>query len=224
MNLKEKAEKTKEFRSSQPDIKVKQDYQDKYLQVEKNTIIERINIQLGKNRKILKICNKLNIAPIYLALMFIVPIIILLLTFFSFTTKMLTTLYPLYMTFKTLQYEVNKSKKDGKIYKQEDEDNDTTQWLSYWLLYSFVINSECLLGSLVNKIPLYTLLKFIFLICCFIPQVKLSVIIYNYFTSKLYTLYGENFENFISNLFSNKKSDEEEESKNLSDIKKKKNE
>ena len=109
-------------------------------------------------------------------------------------------------------------------YKQEDEDNDTTQWLSYWLLYSFVINSECLLGSLVDKIPLYTLLKFIFLISCFIPQVKLSVIIYDYFTSKLYTLYGENFENFISNLFSNKKSDEEEESKNLSDIKKKKNE
>ena len=106
MNLKEKAEKNKELRSSQPDIKVKQIYQDQFLKVEKNTIIERINIQLGKNRKILKICNKLNIAPIYLALMFIVPIIILLLTFFSFTTKMITTLYPLYMTFKTLQYEV----------------------------------------------------------------------------------------------------------------------
>ena len=66
------------------------------------------------------------------------------------------------MSFKTLQYQVNKSKVNGKIYKIEDEDNNTTRWLSYWLLYAFVNNSECILGSLVVKIPLYTFLKFIF--------------------------------------------------------------
>ena len=171
----EKLKKTEELRSSQPDIKVGDEYRDKFFKEEKLSIIEKINMKLGKNRTIVKICNKLKIEPIYLALIFIVPILILLLTFFSFTTRMITTLYPLYMSFKTLQYEVNKSKKDGKLYKQEDEDNDTTQWLSYWLLYSFVMNSELLLGSLVDSIPLYKFLKFLFLLSCFLPQIKLSV-------------------------------------------------
>ena len=218
----EKLKKTEELRSSQPDIKVGDGYREKFLQEEKISIIEKINMKLGKNRTIVKICNKLKIEPIYLALIFIVPILILLLTFFSFTTRMITTLYPLYMSFKTLQYEVNKSKKDGKLYKQEDEDNDTTQWLSYWLLYSFVMNSELLLGSLVDSILLYKFLKFLFLLSCFLPQIKLSVIIYKYFTSKLYSLYGENFENFILNLFSNKKNDETRDTHDSSDVKRKK--
>ena len=218
----EKLKKTEELRSSQPDIKVGDEYRDKFFKEEKLSIIEKINMKLGKNRTIVKICNKLKIEPIYLALIFIVPILILLLTFFSFTTRMITTLYPLYMSFKTLQYEVNKSKKDGKLYKQEDEDNDTTQWLSYWLLYSFVMNSELLLGSLVDSIPLYKFLKFLFLLSCFLPQIKLSVIIYKYFTSKLYSLYGENFENFILNLFSNKKNDETRDTHDSSDVKRKK--
>ena len=220
--LMEKLKKTEELRSSQPDIKVGDEYRDKFFKEEKLSIIEKINMKLGKNRTIVKICNKLKIEPIYLALIFIVPILILLLTFFSFTTRMITTLYPLYMSFKTLQYEVNKSKKDGKLYKQEDEDNDTTQWLSYWLLYSFVMNSELLLGSLVDSIPLYKFLKFLFLLSCFLPQIKLSVIIYKYFTSKLYSLYGENFENFILNLFSNKKNDETRDTHDSSDVKRKK--
>ena len=144
------------------------------------------------------------------------------------------------MSFKTLQYQVNKPRDDGRIYKKEDEDNDTTQWLSYWLLYAFVNNNELIFGLLVDKIPLYKLFKFIFLLLCFLPQVQLSVIIYNYITSKLYVLYGESFEKnmvgFMRKIFSNNKNEDEtndevnpfknENSKELNDdfVKRKKNE
>ena len=56
---------------------------------------------------------------------------------------MISTLYPLYCSLKTLQYQIN-TKVEGKLYKKEDEDNNTTQWLSYWLTYAFVINTECI--------------------------------------------------------------------------------
>ena len=44
------------------------------------------------------------------------------------------------MSFKTLQYQVNKPRDDGRIYKKEDEDNDTTQWLSYYMLLLIIMN------------------------------------------------------------------------------------
>ena len=208
----------KELISSQPDIQVNKKFKDKYIETENSSIIERINVKLAENKTILKICMKIKLDPFYLLLIILIPILILLLTFFTFTTKIITTLYPLYMSFKTLQYQVNKSKKDGKLYKKEDEDNDTIQWLSYWLLYSFVNNSECILGSLVDKIPLYPLMKFLLLLSCFIPPIHTNVVIYTYFTGKLYNLYGENLEKsmvgLMRNIFSNNNAGEEEEPDN----------
>ena len=212
-----------ELVSSQPDIKVNKKFKEKYIVTENSSIIKRINVRLAENITILKICMKIKLDPFYLLLIILIPILILLLTFFTFTTKIITTLYPLYMSFKTLQYQVNRSKKDGKLYKKEDEDNDTIQWLSYWLLYSFVNNSESILGSLVDKIPLYPLMKFLLLLSCFIPPIQTNVLVYTYFTGKLYNLYGENLENtmvgLMRNIFSNNNKDEEdiEQDKNFQD-------
>lgn len=212
---KNKFEKSEELRQSQPELR-NVEYEEQYLQKENLSYIEIINIELAKNRTIHKICKKFKLDPIYLLLMILVPILILLLTFFTFTTTMISTLYPLYCSLKTLQYQVNKSKVEGKLYKKEDEDRNTTQWLSYWLIYAFVINTECILGSLVDKI-FYKLLKFFFFIACFLPQIKLSVIIYTYFTGKLYRLYGENLENSVLKLMGNSSSNhkEDENSNNI---------
>ena len=215
MKLKDRIQSIdKNLLSSQPDMKVNEEFKNQYIETENSSIVERINVNLAKNKTILKICMKIKLDPIYLLLIILIPIIILLLTFFNFTTKIITTLYPLYMSFKTLQYQVNKSKKDGKLYKKEDEDKDTTQWLSYWLFYSFVNNSECILGSLIEKIPLYKLIKFLLLLSCFITQIQTNVIIYTYFTGKLYNLYGENLERsmlgFTRNIFSNNNNDEQD--------------
>lgn len=198
-----------DLKSSSPDIKLADNFVKKYIDEEDISLIEKINTQLKKNRRFYKISIKLHIQPFYLLLIFLTPVLILLLTFFSFTTKIITTFYPLYMSMKTLQYQVGKRTEDGRLYRQVDEDNDTTKWLSYWLLYSFIINTECLLQSLVDKIPLYKLLKFFILLSCFIPQIEFNVIIYNYFTRKIFILYGEKFEKMkLENLFMDSKEEE----------------
>ena len=199
-----------DLKSSSPDIKLADEFVKKYIEEEDISLIEKINTQLKKNRRFYKISIKLHIQPFYLLLILLAPVLILLLTFFSFTTKIITTFYPLYMSMKTLQYQVNKRTEDGRLYRQVDEDNDTTKWLSYWLLYSFIINTECLLQSLVDKIPLYKLIKFLILLSCFIPQIEFNVIIYNYFTRKIFILYGEKFEQMkLENLFMDNKKEEE---------------
>lgn len=201
-NKKNKLNVNPELKSSSPEIQVNEDFKKKYIEKENIPIVQQINLNLKKNKLFYKISIKLHIQPIYLLLIILTPILILLLTFFGFTTKIITTLYPLYMSMKTLQYQINKRTEDGKLYRQADEDNDTIQWLSYWLLYSFVSNLECLLQSFVDKIPLYKLIKFLILISCFIPQIQLNVLIYNYFTKKIFILYGENFEKLnFENLF-----------------------
>lgn len=187
------------LRQSQPDI-ISQTYIDQTIGKDDESVIDKINCRLAKNKMILKLCKKINIEPIYILLIALIPLIVLLFTFFTFTTTMISTLYPLYRSFKTLKYQVNKSKINGKLYKKEDEDRNTTQWLSYWLLYSFINNTEFLMGSLKDKIPLYQFFKFIFLLLCFLPQIKLSVLIYHYFTSKIYNLYGEKYERSMKNL------------------------
>ena len=199
-----------DLKSSSPDIKLADEFVKKYIEEEDISLIEKINTQLKKNRRFYKISIKLHIQPFYLLLILLAPVLILLLKFFSFTTKIITTFYPLYMSMKTLQYQVNKRTEDGRLYRQVDEDNDTTKWLSYWLLYSFIINTECLLQSLVDKIPLYKLIKFLILLSCFIPQIEFNVIIYNYFTRKIFILYGEKFEQMkLENLFMDNKKEEE---------------
>ena len=205
-NKRAKLDITESLRQSSPDMQLKEQFKSKYIETEKISILEKLNKSLKTNKTLRFISTKIKLEPIYILLILLIPIIILLLTFFTFTTKMITTLYPLYKSFKTLQYQINKTKIDGKLYKKEDEDNDTTQWLSYWLLYSFVSNMECVFVSFFEKNPLYKLLKFVFLLLCFLPQVQLSVLIYTYFTSKLYQLYGESFEKsivgFMRNIFS----------------------
>ena len=61
----------------------------------------------------------------------------------------------------------------------------------------------------MEKIKIYNLIKFIFLILCFIPKVQLSVYIYNFITSRIFDKYGEKFEKntveFFRKIFGGKK-------------------
>ena len=216
-NKKGKFAKNENLRQSSPDMQLNEEFKSKYIETEKISILEKINQNLKANKTFKHISSKIKLEPIYILLILLVPVIILLLTFFTFTTKMITILYPLYKSFKTLQYQINKTRINEKLYKKEDEERDTTQWLSYWLLYSFVSNTECIFGSFFEKNPLYKFLKFVFLLLCFLPQVQLSVLIYTYFTSKLYQLYGESFEKsivgFMRNIFSKNKENNEDEIK-----------
>ena len=192
--------KTKEFRQSQPELKRKKDFVQKYMPGD--TFLVKINGCLMQYKIINKICIKLKIDPIYIIIILLIPIIILLFMYFTFTTTMIALIYPLYMSFKTLQ---------KKSFIVESEDVETTRWLSYWLIYAFINNTECIFWKFLEKIKIYNLIKFIFLILCFIPRVQLSVYIYNFITAKIFDKYGEKFEKntveFFRRMFGGKKTE-----------------
>ena len=125
--------------------------------------------------------------------------------YFTFTTTMIALIYPLYMSFKRLQALQKKPS------SEEKEDAETTRWLSYWLVYAFINNTECIFWKFFEKIKIYNLVKFLFLILCFIPKVQLSVYIYNFITAKIFDKYGEKFEKntveFFRRVFGGKKTE-----------------
>ena len=192
--------KTKEFRQSQPELKRKKDFVEKYMPGD--TLFVKINKYLMEYKIINKICIKLKIDPIYIIIILLIPIIILLFMYFTFTTTMIALIYPLYMSFKTLQ---------KKSFIAELDDAETTRWLSYWLIYAFINNTECIFWKFLEKIKIYNLVKFIFLILCFIPRVQLSVYIYNFITAKIFDKYGDKFEKntveFFRRIFGGKKTE-----------------
>ena len=165
-----------------------------------DSFLVKLNKYLREYKVINKTCQKLSIDPIYILIICLIPIIILLFMYFTFTTTMIALIYPLYMSFKTLQ---------KKTFSVENEEAETTRWLSYWLIYAFINNSECIFWKFLEKIKIYNLIKFIFLILCFIPRVQLSVYIYNFITSRIFDKYGEKFEKntveFFRKIFGGKK-------------------
>jgi receptor expression-enhancing protein 5/6 len=197
-NRQEAFDKTKNLRISQPELKRKKEFINKYMPGD--SFLVKINKYLMEYKIINKICTKFSIDPIYILIILLIPIIILLFMYFTFTTTMIALIYPLYMSFKTLQ---------KKAFNQEIEDAETTRWLSYWLIYAFINNTECIFWKFFEKIKIYNLVKFIFLILCFIPKVQLSVYIYNFITAKIFDKYGEKFEKntveFFRRIFGGKK-------------------
>ena len=182
---------------SHPDPRVKKE---KYF--EPDTLLVKINTFLIQYKIINKICRKLSIDPIYILIALLIPIIILLFKYFTFTITLIALIYPLYMSFKTLQ---------KKSFIVESEDVETTRWLSYWLIYAFINNIECIFWKFLEKIKIYNLIKFIFLILCFVPKIQLSVYIYNFITAKIFDKYGEKFEKntveFFRRIFGGKKTE-----------------
>ena len=208
--IKKNFENAKKMRGSQPEMKKKRKFTEKYMK--EDTLVQKINKTLSEYKIVNKVCNKFNIAPIYILLVCLIPVIIMLFKHFTVTTTMIALIYPLYKSFKTLQKKSNKS---------SSEDVETTRWLSYWLIYAFINNSECIFWKFFEKIKIYNLIKFIFLILCFSPKINLSVYIYNFFTSKIYDKYGEKFEKntveFFRKMFGGRKTESDKENNNDND-------
>ena len=75
-------------------------------------------------------------------------------------------LYPAYMSFKALN---------------TPEPEDDTQWLTYWVVFSFLNLTEQITSFFVNWIPLYFLFKVGFLLWCYLPTTLGANVIYKSF-------------------------------------------
>ena len=113
-----------------------------------------------------------------------------------------STVYPLFMTFKALQY--------YDIHDSESKE-EVVHWLKYWIFYGVLLNFETWFSFLLKQF--YTFCKIILLINCFPIKSGLLEYIYSIilnffsryekmiikFTHNVYEhLIDENNENFIS--------------------------
>merc|ERR1712146_165320 len=78
--------------------------------------------------------------------------------------------YPAYMSFKAIESETK---------------DDDTQWLTYWVVYSFFSVLETFLSFIQNWIPFYFAFKLAFLVFLFHPKYTGAKTIYDNFLKNL---------------------------------------
>lgn len=76
-----------------------------------------------------------------------------------------------------------------KAIKSDNKDDDT-QWLTYWVVYSFFIVIESFTDVLMSWIPLYYFAKIAFLLGCMSPVVNGSSYMFNRFIEPALDMYS----------------------------------
>ena len=136
-----------------------------------------INYKLLQYKEIKQISKKLGLSPIIIISILIIVLIFIMFGFYEdHLTILIGTAYPLYFSLKTL--------KKPKLEKIK-------RWLTYWIFFIFFIWFESICYFLLKYIPLYFLLRSIFLVLCYLPEFELSTIFYDKFIKKLHYIYRE---------------------------------
>ena len=136
---------------------------------------EKVNAKFLEYKEIQKIYVLTGIPPFYFLAIIITCLFIILINLFNKNLSLsLATVYPLFMTFKALQY-----------YDKYDTNSkeEVVHWLKYWIFYSFLLNFESWFSQFLKQF--YMFCKFILLLNCF--PIKSSLlewiytIIFNFF-------------------------------------------
>ena len=84
------------------------------------SLTQRINLNLLKYKEIKLFCDKTGVQPAILVYILIVCLVFILVGYLqSYLTVLIATLYPMYISIKTLQ-------------NSESTKENVTQWLTYW--------------------------------------------------------------------------------------------
>jgi hypothetical protein len=161
-------EKSKEFRQSMPDIIP--DMSKDFLEIkEGDSYIDKINKKFLQYQEVKYVYKKTKIKPFYYLIFIIIALSFILIGYFDkYLTLILATIYPLFMTFKALQYS-EENDIQSKI--------EVIHWLKYWIFFCVFLNFESLFGYLFRRV--YFVFKIIFLLNCFPINSRLTIWIYN---------------------------------------------
>jgi hypothetical protein len=180
--------KTYELRQSMPEIRNKEYTIDE--EEEGESYISKINRYLNQYDEIKQFCRRTKIKPFYYLVFLMFSLCFILIGYFDkYLTLILATIYPLFMTFKSLKY-----------YDVEDEENRTEviHWLKYWIFYSVFINIESLFGNFFKRF--YFIFKIIILLNCFPINSKLTTYIYQT-CENIYLKYESFIKSFFKNVY-----------------------
>ena len=178
--------KTHELRQSMPEIRTISIDEEE----EGESYISKINRYLNQYDEIKQFCRRTKIKPFYYLVFLIFSLCFILIGYFDkYLTLILATIYPLFMTFKSLKY-----------YDAEDEENriEVIHWLKYWIFYSVFINIESLFGNFFKRF--YFIIKIIILLNCFPINSKLTMYIYQA-CENIYLKYESFIKSFFQNVY-----------------------
>ena len=135
-----------------------------------DNICDRLNLHELEKVQVLKdLSVKTNVKPAYMGLAAITVVALFAIighggTWLSF---LIGFLYPAYKSFKALE--------------TKDDSNDDKQWLTYWVVFSFMHVFEDALAIVLSIIPFSNVLKIAFNIWLFHPRTKGALVIYESF-------------------------------------------
>ena len=155
------------------------------------SLFEQLNNKLLRYKEIQTFYKKTGIKPIFIAIILIIMLLFIFIGIFDrILTIIIGTAYPLYMSIKTVRRKlVEESDENEEEEEEEENENDIIQWLSYWVIFSVFLNFENLFKFLLNYIPFYFFIKFIFLLFCYLPQFRLANYLYNVFIKRIFARY-----------------------------------
>jgi hypothetical protein len=146
-----------------------------------------LNDRLMKYKEIKMVYKKTGIKPVYLFWTLVVSLIFILFGFFETElTYIIASVYPLYISIKTLQ---------------NGDREDIKQWLVYWVVYSVFINLESVFGLLLQYIPFYSFLKIVFLLILYLPQYNGALWIYEKLLKDAFIKYESHIYDFGVNVY-----------------------
>ena len=147
----------KRFRSRSMHLMRNNDFEKEFKEIKEKSCCEKINDYLLKYKELKKFYKLTGVPPVYiLSLLAIILVVILTNLFKKNLSLSLATIYPLFMTFKTLQHydQTNLKRKKEFIH-----------WLKYWIVYGILLNFESLFSFFLKEF--YTFLKIIAVLNCF---------------------------------------------------------
>ncbi len=127
---------------------------------------------LGKWHEQMEIIHqKTGIEGKYVVLGLVACLLIVSIGFFErIITNLIGTVYPAYMTMKSIQ-------------SQNDDDK---YWLTYWVVFAFFSLVDVFSGFLMKLIPFYFILKIVFLVWLFMPNTQGCYYVYYFVIIKLF--------------------------------------
>ena len=171
---KNKLKKSEVFRQSMDNIQPVKMYEEALDQKIEESFFDKINKRLYEYKEIKFICKKTKIKPFYYLILLSICLVFIIIGYFGkYVTLLIATIYPLFMTFKTL----HNSKRDKE--NNENRKREIIHWLKYWVFYCFFLNFEGIFGNYFKKV--YFIIKVIFLISCFTIESRLTNGIYTFF-------------------------------------------
>lgn len=152
-----------------------------YIDTIKNAVLD----QKVKQMKILQEKSG-RIDPIVLLVILTVGIILVAFGYFeTYITCIIATAIPIYWSIKAIE---------------TDEETDETQWLTYWAVYAVFSFFDLFAYFILKMLPFYYLMKYAFLLWCYMPNTQGAAVLYKCYLSKIFKKYEKTLDKQVDEL------------------------